>query len=183
MVPPQVSKGFTNGKHLLIAERAASVPLCTSSARRSNKIMSGRECVFCKIVAGSSPSQEIYQDDATLSFMDIHPANDGHCLVIPKMHFETVMDMSSDAFAAVARTVTKIARAVNDALQPGGISLVQANGELAGQTVPHVHVHVLPRRTSDDLLLNWDRDRTDQNKADSTRIAEIAIRLRSRLRS
>jgi hypothetical protein len=76
-----------------------------------------------------------------------------------------------------------LARAVNDVLEPGGISLVQANGELAGQTVPHVHVHVLPRRTGDNLLLNWDRDRTDQNMADSARIAEIAARLCSRLRS
>jgi histidine triad (HIT) family protein len=146
-------------------------------------MMSGHECVFCKIVAGTSPCQEIYQDGATLSFMDIHPANDGHCLVIPKMHFETVLDMSPDAFAAVARVVAKIAHAVNDVLQPGGISLVQANGELAGQTVPHVHVHVLPRRRGDNLLLNWDRDRTDRNKADSARIAEIASRLRPRLRS
>jgi diadenosine tetraphosphate (Ap4A) HIT family hydrolase len=74
---------------------------------------------------------------------------------------------------------TKIARAVNEMLQPGGISLVQANGELAGQTVPHVHVHVLPRQAGDGLLLNLDRERTDQNKADSARIAEIAGRLRS----
>jgi histidine triad (HIT) family protein len=87
-------------------------------------MMSDHECVFCKIVAGTSPCQEIYRDGATLSFMDIHPANDGHCLVIPKMHFETVLDMSPDEFAAVARAVTKIARAVNDVLQPGGISLV-----------------------------------------------------------
>jgi histidine triad (HIT) family protein len=150
---------------------------------KEQKMMSCHECVFCEIVAGTSPSQEIYQDGAILSFMDIHPANDGHCLVIPKMHFETVLDMSPDAFAAVARVVTKIARAVNDVLEPGGISLVQANGELAGQTVPHVHVHVLPRRPGDNLLLNWDRDRTDQNMADSAHIAEIAARLRSRLRS
>ena len=61
------------------------------------------------------------------------------------------------------------------------ISLVQANGELAGQTVPHVHVHILPRRSDDNLLLNWDRAGTDRNRADSARIAEIAERLRSRL--
>jgi histidine triad (HIT) family protein len=145
-------------------------------------MISGHDCIFCKIVAGTSPCQEIYQDSATLSFMDINPANDGHCLVIPKMHFETVFEMSPDAFAAVARAVTQVARAVNDVLKPGGISVVQANGELAGQTVPHVHVHVLPRRTGDDLLLSWDRNRTDQDKADGARVAEIAARLRSRLR-
>jgi histidine triad (HIT) family protein len=164
----------------MLAGELASVPL-RASLPEEQKLMSDHECVFCRIVAGTSPCQKIYEDDATLSFMDIHPANDGHCLVIPKLHFETVLDMSADAFAAVARTVTKIARAVNDALQPGGISLVQANGELAGQTVPHVHVHILPRRSDDNLLLNWDRAGTGRNNADSARIAEIAARLRSRL--
>jgi histidine triad (HIT) family protein len=76
-------------------------------------MISGHDCIFCKIIAGASPCQEIYKDSATLSFMDIHPANDGHCLVIPKMHFETVFEMSPEAFAAVARTVTLVARAVN----------------------------------------------------------------------
>jgi diadenosine tetraphosphate (Ap4A) HIT family hydrolase len=85
----------------------------------SARMISGHDCIFCKIVAGTSPCQEIYQDSATLSFMDINPANDGHCLVIPKMHFETVFEMSPDAFAAVARAVTQVARAVNDVVKPG----------------------------------------------------------------
>ena len=132
--------------------------------------MDTSECIFCKIVAGISECHEIYQDDATLAFMDIHPANEGHCLVIPKEHFEQVFDMPPAAFGTVASTVRKVARAVNEVLRPGGISLVQANGELAGQSVLHVHVHVLPRRADDDQRFNRDR------------IAEIAERLRSRLR-
>jgi histidine triad (HIT) family protein len=143
--------------------------------------MSGRDCLFCRIVEGTSECQEIYQDDATLAFMDIHPANDGHCLVIPKLHFEKVFDMPPNAFAQVASSVVKVARAVNDVLQPGGISLVQANGELAGQSIFHVHVHVLPRRAGDNLLINWDRSRKEGERFDSARIAEIAERLRSRL--
>jgi histidine triad (HIT) family protein len=139
------------------------------------------ECVFCKIVAGISDCQEIYQDDATLAFMDIHPANDGHCLVIPKAHFETVFDMPPADFGRVASTAAKVAEAVNDVLRPGGISLMQANGELAGQTVLHVHVHVLPRRAGDDLLINWDRTRRDDQRCDRDRIAEMAKRLRARL--
>jgi histidine triad (HIT) family protein len=102
------------------------------------------ECIFCKIVAGTADCHELYRDKTTLAFMDIHPANDGHCLVIPQAHFSTVFEMSPESFAAVGATVTKLARAVNEALQPGGLSLVQANGEVAGQTVSHVHVHVLP---------------------------------------
>jgi histidine triad (HIT) family protein len=139
------------------------------------------DCIFCKIVAGISDCQEIYQDDATLAFMDIHPANDGHCLVIPKAHFETVFDMPPADFGRVASTAAKVAEAVNDVLRPGGISLMQANGELAGQTVLHVHVHVLPRRAGDDLLINWDRTRRDDQRFDRDRIAEMAKRLRARL--
>ena len=122
---------------------------------------------------------EVYQDDATLAFMDIHPANDGHCLVIPKNHFENVFDMPPVAFGTVASTVAKVARVVNEVLRPGGMSLVQANGALAGQSVLHVHVHVLPRRAGDNLLINWDRG---NRPVDRDRIAEIAERLRSRLR-
>ena len=144
--------------------------------------MDTSECIFCKIVAGISECHEIYQDDATLAFMDIHPANEGHCLVIPKEHFEQVFDMPPAAFGTVASTVRKVARAVNEVLRPGGISLVQANSELAGQSVLHVHVHVLPRRADDDLLINWDRARDDDQRFDRDRIAEIAERLRSRLR-
>jgi histidine triad (HIT) family protein len=141
--------------------------------------MSASECIFCRIVAGTSDCQEIYQDDTTLAFMDIHPANDGHCLVIPKEHFATVFDMPPAVFGTVASTAAKVARAVNEVLRPGGISLVQANGELAGQSVLHVHVHVLPRQAGDNLLMNWDRG---DRPVDNNRIAEIAECLRSRLR-
>jgi histidine triad (HIT) family protein len=144
--------------------------------------MDASECIFCRIVAGISECHEIYQDDATLAFMDIHPANDGHCLVIPKEHFATVFDMPPAAFGTVASTAAKVARAVNDVLRPGGINLAQANGELAGQSVFHVHVHVLPRRAGDDLLINWDRNRHEDQRFDRDRIAEIAERLRARLR-
>ena len=139
------------------------------------------ECIFCRIVAGTAACQEIYRDEATLAFMDINPANDGHCLVIPKEHFENVFDMRPSDFGAVASTAAKVARAVNEVLRPGGINLTQANGEAAGQSVPHVHVHVLPRRAGDDLLLNWDRNRNSHQRFDRGRIAEIAECLRSRL--
>jgi histidine triad (HIT) family protein len=144
--------------------------------------MSASDCIFCKIVAGTVECHEVYQDDTTLAFMDIQPANDGHCLVIPKEHFEKVFDMPPAAFGAVASTAAKVARTVNEVLRPGGINLVQANGELAGQSVYHVHIHVLPRRAGDNLLINWDRNRKEDQGGDRDRIAEIAGRLRSRLR-
>ena len=107
--------------------------------------MAASQCIFCKIVAGIGECHEIYQDDVMLAFMDIHPANEGHCLVILKTHYATVFDMPPAAFGTVASTAAKVARVVNEVLRPGGISLLQANGELAGQSVLHVHVHVLPR--------------------------------------
>jgi histidine triad (HIT) family protein len=144
--------------------------------------MAASECIFCKIVAGTAESQELYRDETTLAFMDIHPANEGHCLVIPQAHFATVFEMSPDVFAAVGATVVKVARAVNETLRPGGLSLVQANGKLAGQTVPHLHVHVLPRRAGDNLLINWDRNRIgDPVHADPVRLAALARHIRARL--
>jgi histidine triad (HIT) family protein len=139
-------------------------------------------CIFCRIVAGDAPCERVFEDAATLAFVDIHPANEGHCLVIPKAHFAKLFDMPPAAFAAVGASVVRVARAVDQVLRPGGLSLVQANGALAGQTVPHVHVHVLPRRADDHLPINWDRERTDPQAADPARLAAIAARLRERLR-
>ena len=144
--------------------------------------MDADDCIFCSIVCGQSPCEEICRDELTLAFMDVHPVNDGHCLVIPKAHFATVFETTPELFAAVASTVARVARAVHDVVRPGGLSLLQANGALAGQTVPHVHVHVLPRRADDNLLINWDRTRTGAGTADPARIAAIAAQLRSRLR-
>ncbi len=144
--------------------------------------MIGPDCIFCRIVANAAECHELYRDETTLAFMDIHPANEGHCLVIPRAHFQTVFEMPSEAFAAVGATVAKIAQAVNAALSPGGLSLVQANGALAGQTVPHVHVHVLPRREGDNLALNWDRLRAaDPAHADPERLAAVAATIRAKI--
>jgi histidine triad (HIT) family protein len=112
-------------------------------------------CVFCKIVAGQIPCVRLFEDDRTLAFMDINPAHDGHCLVIAKDHFPTVFEISEEAFAAVASSVRKVARAVNLALSPEGLNLVQANGKGAQQSVDHFHIHVLPRKLGDDLKLDW----------------------------
>jgi histidine triad (HIT) family protein len=90
--------------------------------------------------------------------------------------------MSPEDFAVVGATVTKVARAVDKALHPSAMNIVQANGALAGQTVPHVHVHVLPRRAGDNLLMSWDRLRTGAVvDADPVRLGEIAERIRGQL--
>ena len=134
-------------------------------------------CIFCKIISGEEPSVQLYADDDAIAFMDKYPANDGHCLVIPKRHYQTIFDMPAEDFAAVARTVVKVATGVRRGLQPGGLSLVQANGPIAGQSVMHVHVHVLPRRPDDNLLINWSR----LEEGDPARIAELAGLIRAQL--
>lgn len=113
------------------------------------------ECIFCKIVTGDVPCFKLYEDDQTIAFMDINPANEGHTLVIPKEHWEDVYAISPELLAATVQTVQKIARAVNQTLNPDGINLVQANGKGAAQSVQHFHMHILPRRVGDELKLNW----------------------------
>lgn len=136
-------------------------------------------CIFCRIVADTSQCVLIAEDDEALAFMDIHPANDGHCLVIPKAHHATIFEIPPATFAAVAHLAARVAIAVNDALRPAGLSLVQANGDAAGQSVPHLHIHVLPRWHGDALLLNWPRT----NAGDPLRIAALAEAIRKHLPS
>ena len=134
------------------------------------------ECVFCKIVAGQIPSFKLYEDDETLAFLDINPVHEGHSLVISKSHYPNVFAIEPEAFAAVARSTVKVARAVNSAIAPHGLNLVQANGPGAAQSVPHFHIHILPRWHGDQLLVNW-----RLKPGDLARLAEIAERIRAKL--
>ncbi len=113
------------------------------------------DCVFCKIVAGEIPCFKVYEDAATLAFMDINPVGDGHVLVIPKAHFADVVAVTEDAIGAVAAAARKVARAVQAALAPPGLNLMQCNGEAAAQSVQHFHMHVIARRIDDGLNMNW----------------------------
>ena len=133
-------------------------------------------CIFCKIVAGEVPCFKLFEDAETLAFMDISPVHDGHCLVIPKAHYPTVFDITTEAIAAAARTAARVATAVNQAVQPDGLNLIQANGPGAGQSVGHFHIHVFPRRTDDGVAINWERY---QKPGDRARLTELAERIRS----
>jgi histidine triad (HIT) family protein len=133
-------------------------------------------CIFCKIVAGDIPCFKLVEDTDTLAFMDINPVHDGHALVIPTAHYPTVFEIAPEAFAATARTASRIAKAVNAALKPDGLNLVQSNGPGAAQSVGHFHLHVLPRWLGDGLLVNW-----TPKPGDHARIAEVAERIRQQL--
>ena len=100
--------------------------------------------IFAKILRGEIPCNKVYEDEHTLAFMDIMPQADGHTLVITKEPAETILDLSPAAAAAWIHTVQKVANAVKTAMGVEGFVLMQLNGAAAGQTVPHVHFHILP---------------------------------------
>ncbi len=113
------------------------------------------ECVFCRIVAGQIPSTRVYEDELTLAFMDIGQVNPGHVLVALKAHAENLYALDDSQAAAVQRTAARVARAIRDAFSPPGLSVYQANGKPAGQTVFHYHVHLVPRHDGDGMALAW----------------------------
>ncbi|MGA8260076.1 MAG: HIT family protein [Arenicellales bacterium] len=135
--------------------------------------MSSDNCIFCKIVAGEIPCFKVYEDEHTLAFMDINPATRGHALVIPKEHSPNLFESPDAQLAAVAAAARKVGSAIQAALAPDGLNLVQANGPGAAQSVFHLHFHVLPRYTGDNLLLNWGMNpgNMDEIKAVSEQIA------------
>jgi len=110
--------------------------------------------IFAKILRGELPKIAVYEDEHTLAFMDIMPAVEGHTLVIPKEPGETIFDISPEAAAALIKTTQKVAAAVKKAMDVPGIMLAQLNGKASGQSVPHVHFHILPRTSGIDMGLH-----------------------------
>ena len=134
------------------------------------------DCLFCKIIAGEIPCFKLFEDDETLAFMDINPANEGHALVIPKEHARDVYAISDAAITATVKTAKKIAAAVDKTLSPDGLNLLQCNGPAAAQSVFHFHMHVLPRQEGDQLKLNW-----GLKPGDMDAIGTLAERIRGNL--
>ena len=134
------------------------------------------DCVFCKIVAGQIPSIRVYEDDDVLAFMDIGQVNPGHVLVAVKRHAENLYALEETQAAAVARASVRVARAIRDAFDPAGLSVYQANGKPAGQTVFHYHVHLVPRHEADGMQLTWPVKNPPREK-----LQEYAMRITERL--
>ena len=113
------------------------------------------DCVFCRIVAKQIPASIVWEDELTLAFMDIGSVNPGHVLVACKPHAENIFSLDEHHAAAVFQTTARVARAVDKAFAPQGVTLYQANGRAAGQTVFHFHIHVVPRHEGDGMELAW----------------------------
>ena len=117
--------------------------------------------IFARIVSGEIPAITIYEDDATLAFMDIGPAARGHTLVIPKAEHADLFAIPPEALADVMRAAQRVALALRDVLQPDGINVIQNNGAAAGQSVFHFHVHLIPRWEGDSALRLWQPGQAD----------------------
>lgn len=110
------------------------------------------DCIFCAIAAGEIPSFKVYEDDAVLAYLDINPFSEGHTLVIPKVHAANLLEAEDATVAMLMARVRKIAAHQKTALPCDGFNILQNNGESAGQTVNHIHFHIVPRRTGDALV-------------------------------
>ncbi len=129
--------------------------------------------VFEKLLSGEWPCAMVYEDDQVFAFMDAGQVNDGHVIVATRRPFETLLDMDEDTAAALMRAAWKIARGVQEAFAPDGITVLQANGAAGWQTVPHAHLHVLPRYLNDGVELTWPR-----KEPGMARLRELAQRIR-----
>jgi len=132
--------------------------------------------VFAKILRGELPCHKVYEDDHSLAFMDIMPQADGHTLVIPKFPAVTLLDIPAEHLAPLMTTTQKVAAAVKQAFASPGIVLFQLSGAEAGQTVPHLHFHLLPS----SLRAMMTRSHAAQ-MADPAQLAEFATRIRAAL--
>lgn len=113
------------------------------------------ECIFCKIANGEVPAAVVYEDEQTMAFMDIGQVNPGHVIVAVKPHIRDIYTLTDEMAAAFFQTAARVARAVKKAMQPEGVTLLQANEEVGFQTVFHLHLHVLPRHPDDGVTLTW----------------------------
>ena len=113
------------------------------------------ECIFCKIAKGDAAAAVVYEDEHTLAFMDMGQVNPGHVIVAVKPHVPDIYTLTDELAAAFFQTSARVARAVKKAMQPEGVTLLQANEEVGFQTVFHLHLHVLPRHPDDGVTLTW----------------------------
>jgi len=135
------------------------------------------DCVFCKIRDGQIPSMKIYEDERTLCIMDINPLSSGHCLVLTKTHAATIFDADPVDLQAAIATAKRVAIAQKAALQPDGLNMLQANGPAAFQSVPHFHLHLIPRWTNDGKGFDWKLVPGDRDQ-----ITKVSDKLRAGLK-
>jgi histidine triad (HIT) family protein len=111
------------------------------------------QCIFCKIAGGEIPSARVLEGDEAVAFLDINPVNPGHILLVPRAHFATLCELPDDLAAAAASHLPRLCRAVQSATGSAGLNIIVNQGRAAGQTIDHVHWHIIPRFPAD--AINW----------------------------
>ena len=134
-----------------------------------------RDNIFAKILRGDMPAAKVFEDEHVLAFMDVFPQATGHVLVVPKTTARNLLDVDADVLRELAVRVQTVARAVRAALQPDGLTVMQFNGAAGGQTVPHLHFHVIPRWEGRPM------GRHGTGMADPLELAGLAERIAARL--
>ncbi|MBQ8038326.1 MAG: HIT family protein [Lachnospiraceae bacterium] len=133
-------------------------------------------CIFCKIANGDIPSATLYEDESFRVILDLGPASKGHALILPKEHFKDVCELPEEWAAKVLPLGAKIGAAMKDALGCAGFNLVQNNGTVAGQTVFHFHMHIIPRYEDGPKMVSWEPGTVSQEE-----MAEIVEKVKAAL--
>ena len=117
--------------------------------------MTNSDCIFCKIANGEIPSKTLYEDDSFRVILDISPASKGHAIILPKNHASNIYELSNEDAGKIMIVAKKVATVLKEVLSCDGMNILQNNGETAGQTVFHLHVHLIPRYKNDDVTIHW----------------------------
>lgn len=132
-------------------------------------------CVFCEIIHGDQPGALLYDDGRIVAIMDKRPLTTGHVLVMPKQHYENIFDINQTLAESLMAVTWKISNAIRKVLEPAGLNILQNNGTVANQNIPHLHIHLIPRYHNDGLLLG----RWSAHPAEPEQLAEVAAEIRS----
>jgi histidine triad (HIT) family protein len=132
------------------------------------------DCIFCQILNDQAPCYPVHETRYTKTFLDVFPAAPGHCLIVTKEHFSDIFDATPEAISMVGHVSTLIAHAVKTELKCDGVGIFQLNGEAAGQTVFHYHMHVIPRNQGDDITIH------SRSPGDPDQLQAMAQRLQAR---
>lgn len=132
-------------------------------------------CVFCRIVTGTEPAKIVYKDPDSIAFFPLAPAAEGHTLVVPRVHARTLYDITPASAGALFVASTNVARMLNRALHPDGMTMFQTNEHAGWQSVFHVHLHLVPRWEDDDLREPWIVEQPDDRDLDSLRLRIISV--------
>ena len=129
--------------------------------------MIDRDCIFCKIAGGDIPSSTVYEDEQFRVLLDLSPATKGHALILPKQHYANIFEIDENILRDLIVLAKKVASAMKETLNCDGVNIVQNNGEAAGQTVFHFHLHMIPRYKGDEVGLGWKMgELTEEDKQD-----------------